>query len=126
MTDTNLLLCADRDFNQATPSGLVVEVRTWQLLEIPLGERDYHVVLSEARLRSSHLWKFFKDVQQGILVPPIDLIFPILHLRHAIHVVHRGSDVQPLTADELSFVEEIMSKKFSFPFAKEALGEALR
>ena len=36
-----------------------------------------------------------------------------------------GSDLQPLMPDELSFVEEIMSGKFSFLSVKEALGEAL-
>ena len=66
-----------------------------------------------------------EEVQQGIPIPPFDLILPILRLRHTIHVVHGGNDLQPLTVDELSFVEEIMSGKFSFPSAKEALGEAL-
>ena len=44
--DTNIFFCADRDFNRAMLSGLVVEKRTRLLLEIPMGERDYRVVLS--------------------------------------------------------------------------------
>ena len=56
-------------------------------------------------------------------VPPslLELILPILCLRHAIHVVYKGSNLYPLTEEELSLVEEIMSRKFSLPFVKEAL-----
>ena len=86
----------------------------------PVGERDYRVVLLEANLRANHLWSFVEEVEQGILVPPLDLILPILQLQHAIHVIYGSSDLQPLTAEELLLVEDIMSEKFSFPSAKEA------
>ena len=61
-----------------------------------------------------------EKVSQGIHVPHLDLVFPLLRMRHAIHVVFGGSDLQPLTAGELSLVEEIMNRKFSIPLAKEA------
>ena len=61
-----------------------------------------------------------EEVNQGIPVPHLDLVLPVLCLRHAIHVVFGGSDLQPLTTGELSLVEEIMSGKFSMPSAKEA------
>ena len=60
------------------------------------------------------------EIEQGIYVPPLDLVFPILRLRHAIHVVFGSSDLQPLRAGKLSRIEEIMSGKFNFPSAKEA------
>ena len=63
-----------------------------------------------------------KEVEQGIPVPPLELVFPILYLRHAIHVVFGSSDLQSLTAGELSLVEDIMSEKFNFPLANEAKG----
>ena len=40
-------------------------------------------------------------------------------MRHAIHVVFGASDLQPLTAEELLLVEEIMSGKFGMPSAKQ-------
>lgn len=79
------------------------------------------MVFSEARLCSSHFLEFVEDMQQDIPVPPFEFILPILRLRHTIHVVHEGSDLQPLTVDELSLVEEIMSGKFTVPSAKDAL-----
>ena len=62
------------------------------MMEIPAAERDYRVALSEENLRTSQLWSFVEEVNQGIPVPPIDLVLPILCLRHAIYVVYRGSD----------------------------------
>ena len=41
LTDTNVFVCAGRDYNKALPSGLIVEERTRQLLEVAVGERDY-------------------------------------------------------------------------------------
>ena len=73
-------------------------------MEIPVKKRHYRVMLSEARLRSSHLWNFVEEVQQGIYAPPFELILHILCLRHAIHVVYRGSNMQLLTSDKLSLV----------------------
>ena len=55
LTDTNVLAYANRDFNRAMPSGLVAEDYIWQLLEIPIGEYDYRVVLLTTNLRASHL-----------------------------------------------------------------------
>ena len=60
------------------------------------------------------------EVEQGIHVPHLDIIFPLLHLRHAIHVIFGNSYLQPLTARKLLLVEEIMSGKFHIPSAKEA------
>ena len=60
------------------------------------------------------------EVEKGILVPHLELILPLLHLRHAIHVVFGGSNLQPLTVDELSLVEDIMSGKLGIPSVKEA------
>ena len=85
------------------------------MLEIPLGKRDYRVALSEQNLRASHLWLSVEEVRQGIHVPPLDLVLPILCLRCSIHVVFGSSEFQPLTAGELSLVEEIMSCKFNIP-----------
>ena len=45
-TDTNLFICADREYNKVVPSGHIVQEHTRLLLEIPLGERDYKVALS--------------------------------------------------------------------------------
>ena len=45
-TDTDLFVCADREYNRALQSGLVDEECTRILLEIPLGEHDYIVALS--------------------------------------------------------------------------------
>ena len=61
-----------------------------------------------------------EEVKQGIPIPPLELVFPRLCLRHAIHIVFGSSDLQPLTVGELSLVEDIMSGKFNFPLAKEA------
>ena len=72
-------------------------------------------------MRASHLWNFVEEVEQGILTHPLKLIFP-LRLWHAIHVVHGGSDLQPLTPKELLFIEDIMCAKFSFLSTKEARG----
>ena len=76
--------------------------------------------MSEFNLCESHLWSFVEEAEQGIPIPPLELILPLLQLRHTIHVVHRGNNLQPLTPEELSLVEEIMSGKFSYPSAKEA------
>ena len=89
------------------------------MLEIPTAECDYRVVLSKENLRSSQLWLFVEEVNQGVPVLPLDLVLPILCLRLAIHVVFGGSDLQPLISGELSLVEEIMSGKFNIPSAKE-------
>ena len=112
-------VCVGRDFNKALPSGLIVEEQTRQLLQIESAELDYRVAFSEENLKASRLWAFVEE-RQGILVLPIDLVLPILHLRHAIHVTFGGSDLQPLTVDELLLVEGLMSGKFSILSAKEA------
>ena len=78
LNDTNLFLCAYRNFNKAMLSGLVAEERTRLLLEIPFGERDYRVALSEQNLRVSHLWLCVEEVEQGIPVSPLELLLPIL------------------------------------------------
>ena len=57
---------------------------------------------------------------QGIHILPVDFVLPILRLRHVIHVTFGGSDLRPLTVDELSFIEGLMSGNFSIPSAKEA------
>lgn len=66
------------------------------------------------------MWSFVEEVEQGIPVPPLNLVLTILRICHAIHVVHDSCDLQPLTAEELSLIEDIMSGKFTFPSAKEA------
>ncbi|KAL5580801.1 hypothetical protein UlMin_013243 [Ulmus minor] len=48
------------------PSGLIAEERTRQLLEIAVGERYYRVTLSEVNLKSSHLWAFVEESQEGV------------------------------------------------------------
>ena len=55
LTDTNIFVCAGRDYNKALLSGLIAEEQTRQLLEIVVGERDYRVALFEVNLRSSRL-----------------------------------------------------------------------
>ena len=90
-------------------------------MEIPIGEHDYMVVLSELKVRVNHLWSFVEEVKQGIHVPPLELILPILQLWHAIHVVYGSNYLQPLTVEEFFLVKEFMSGKFIFPLAKEAL-----
>ena len=97
----------------------MAEEWTRQLLEIPNGKHDYKVVLLEQNLRVSHFWSFLEEVEQGILVPPLELIFPILRLQHAIHVVYGSNELQSLTTEELSLVEDIMSRKSNFPSDKE-------
>ena len=101
------------------PSGLIAEERTQVLFEIPLGECDYRVALLKPNLRASLLWSSVEEFEQDIIVPTLDLVFPLLYLRHAIHVVFGSSDLQPLIAGELSLVKEIMSGKFNIPSAKE-------
>ena len=108
------LVCAGRDFNKALPSGLITEERTQQLLQIEVAERDNRVALFEENLKVNRLWAFIEE-RQGIPVLPVDLVLPILRLRHAIHVTFGGSDLQPLTIDELFLVEGLMSGKFSIP-----------
>ena len=76
-------------------------------MEIAVGERDYRVALSEVNLKSIHLWAFVEE-SQGIHVLPVDFVLPLLHLRHAIHVAFGGSNLQPLTVEELSLVEEMV------------------
>ena len=49
-TDTNLAICAGRDFNKALPSGLIAEEQTRQLLEIVPAERDYRVALKYSNI----------------------------------------------------------------------------
>ncbi|KAL5550064.1 hypothetical protein UlMin_000240 [Ulmus minor] len=108
-----------REFNKALPSGLIAEERTRQLLEVIVAERDYRVALSEENLKVSRLWAFVEE-RQGTLALPLDFLLPILRLRHAIHVTFGGCELYPLTPDELSLVEGMMSGKFSIPSAKEA------
>ena len=78
-TDTNVYVCAGRDYNKALPSGLIADDRTRQLLEITIAERDYRVALSEENLLASHLWSSV-EVEEGILVSPLELILPLLRL----------------------------------------------
>ena len=80
LTDTNLFVCTNHDLNRAVPSGLIAEEHTRQLLEIPLAERDYRLTLSEHNLRANQLWSSMEEIEQGILVPPLYLVLPILHL----------------------------------------------
>ncbi|KAL5573130.1 hypothetical protein UlMin_022727 [Ulmus minor] len=108
-----------REFNRALPSGLIAEERKRQLLEIVVAERDYRVALSKENLKASGLWSFVEE-RQGTPALPLDFLLPILRLRHAIHVTFGGCELYPLTPDELSLVEGMMSGKFSIPFAKEA------
>ena len=88
-------------------------------MEIIVAEHDYWVALLEENLKSSGLWAFVEE-RQGTTALPLDLVLPILRLRHAIHVTFGGCDLQPLTLDELSLVEGMMSGKFIILFAKEA------
>ena len=62
----------------------------------------------------------FVEERQGIHVPPVDLVSPILRLQHAIHITFGGSDLQPLTVDELLLIEDLITRNFSIPSAKEA------
>ena len=110
-------LSAGRDFNKALPSGLIVEERTRLLLEVHATEHDYRVTLFEENLRASRLWTFFEE-RPGIPTLPINLVLNLLRLRHSIHVVFRGSDLQPQTVEEFSLVEDLMSGKVSIPSAK--------
>ena len=120
LTGSNLFVCAGQDYNEALPSDFIAEDRTRLLLEIAATKHDYRVALSEENLKSSQLWAFVEEVNQGIPVPPLDLVLPLLYLRHAIHVLFEGSDLQPLTTGELSLVEEIMSSMYGIPCSKEA------
>ena len=86
---------------------------------IVVAEPDYRVALSKDNLRSSGLWAFVEE-RQGTPALPLDFVLPILRLRHVIHITFGGCDLQPLTVDELSLVEGMMSGKFSIPSAKEA------
>ena len=104
LTDINLYVCAGQDFNKMLPNGFITEDRTRKLLEIAIAKCEYRIALLEENLRASHLWSSV-EVEKGIPVPPLDLILPLLRLRHAIHVVFGGSDLQPLTAQELSLIE---------------------
>ena len=88
-------------------------------MEIVVGELDYRVALSEVNLKSSRLWAFVEE-SQGIPVLPVDFVLTLLHLQHTIHVVFRGSDLQPLTVEELSLVEDMVKGKLGIPSAKEA------
>ena len=114
-----LVICTGREFNKALPSGLIAEERTRQLLEVVVAERDYRVALSEENLKASGLWAFVEE-RQGTPALPLEFLLPILRLRHAIHVTFGGCELYPLTPDELSIVEGMMSGKFSIPSAKEA------
>ena len=89
------------------------------MLEIAIVERDYRVALSEVNLKLSRLWAFVKE-SQGIPLFPVDFVLPLLHLRHAIHVVFGGSDLQPLMVKELSLLKDMMRGKLGIPLAKEA------
>ena len=60
------------------------------------------------------------EERQGTPALPLDLVLPILRLRHAIHVTFGSCDLQPLILDELSLVKGMMSGKFNIPSAKEA------
>ena len=89
------------------------------MLEIAVAERDYRDAFSEVNLWSSHLWAFVEE-SQGIPILPVDFVLPLLRLRHAIHVVFRGSNLQPLTIEELLLVEDMVKGKLGTPSAKEA------
>ena len=91
-TDTNLFVYVGRDYNKALLSGLIAEEQTRQFLEIPIAERDYKVALSEENLQASHMWSSV-EVEKGILVLPLELILPLLRLRHVIHIVFGGRDL---------------------------------
>ncbi|KAL5552582.1 hypothetical protein UlMin_039983 [Ulmus minor] len=108
-----------RDFNRALSSGLIAEERTRQLLDIAVGERDYRVALSKENLRASRLWAFFEE-SPGTVVLPVHLLLTLLRLRHSVHVVFGGSDMRPLTVEELSLAEDLMSGRINIPSAKEA------
>ena len=70
-------------------------------------------------MKSSRLRAFVEEIQ-GIHALHVDLVLPLLHLRHTIHVAFGGSDLQPLTVEELSLVKDMMSGKLGIPLAKEA------
>ena len=50
-TDTNIYVCAGRDYNKALSSGFIAKDQTRQLLEIAIAERNYRVALSEVNLK---------------------------------------------------------------------------
>ena len=62
-----------------------------------------------------------EEVQQGTPVSPLNFLFPILHLRHVIHIMYGECSLQPLTHDEFSLVEQLMARGFSFPSSEEFL-----
>ena len=62
-----------------------------------MGKSNYRAAILEQNLRMSQFWLFIEEVHQGIHAPPLDLVLPILCLRHAIYVVFGASDLQPLT-----------------------------
>ena len=99
-------------------SGLLAEDLTKGILEIPVKDRDWRVVLSEAWMRESHLWSHVEQIQRGILIPPLKLSLQVLLLRPAIHVLCGECSLNPLTSDELLLAEEGM-KGFKIPIAKE-------
>ncbi|KAL5578058.1 hypothetical protein UlMin_019757 [Ulmus minor] len=55
---------SDNQLNRAWSSGLLAGERTQRVLELPEQERDWRVVLSEARLRESHLWSHVEQIQR--------------------------------------------------------------
>ena len=87
------------------------------MLEIAVGERDYRVALFEENLRVSRLWAFVEE-RPGTDAFPIELLFTLLRLRLSIHVVFGGSDLRPLTVEELSLTEDLMSGKLRISLAK--------
>ena len=87
-----LVIFSGRDFNKALPSRLIVEEWIRRLLGIVLVEHNYRVALSEENLKSSGLWAFVEE-RQGTPALPLDLVLPILRLRHAIHVTFGGCDL---------------------------------
>ena len=106
-------MCRPR-LQQSITEWLDAEDRTRQLLEITIAEYDYRIALSKDNLWASHLWSSV-EVEKGTPVPPLDLMLPLLRLRLAIHVVYGGSDLQPLTVEELSLVEGIMNGRLGIP-----------
>ena len=70
-------------------------------------------------MKSSCLWAFFEE-SQGIPIFPVDFVLPLLRLRHVIHVVFGGSDLQPIIVEELSLVEDMVKSKLGILSAKEA------
>ena len=84
-----------------------------------MGERDYRVALSEENLRASRLWEFVEE-RPGTAALPVEFVLTLLRLRHSIHIVFGGSDLRPLTVEELSLAEDLMSGRINISSAKEA------